>query len=85
VYEYLRTNQVQARDYLALTSAGVPIAPFTMFREMKFTLRGEFFNAWNHAQFANPNAGANAGTSFGRITSTQHAARIIQIGSTFNF
>src|SRR5437868_3419705 len=27
VYEYLRTNQMQARDYFALTSAGVPIPP----------------------------------------------------------
>lgn len=26
-YEYLRTNQMQARDYFAITSAGVPIAP----------------------------------------------------------
>jgi len=58
---------------------------FTVYHEMKFTLRGEFFNAWNHAQFANPNSGVNAGTSFGRITSTQHAARIIQVGGTFTF
>ena len=58
---------------------------FTMFREMKFTLRGEFFNAWNHTQFATPGSGVNGGTSFGRITSTQHAARIIQVGGTFTF
>jgi hypothetical protein len=58
---------------------------FSLYHETKFTLRGEFFNAFNHAQFANPNAGVNAGTSFGRITSTQHAARIIQIGGTLTF
>ena len=58
---------------------------FDIYREMKFTLRGEFFNVWNHAQFANPNAGIAAGTSFDLITSTQHAARIIQVGGRLRF
>ena len=57
---------------------------FTIYREMKFTLRGEFFNAWNHAQFASPNS-AVASNTFGQIGSTQHDAREIQIGGTFNF
>jgi hypothetical protein len=57
---------------------------FPIFREMNFTLRGEFFNAWNHAQFANPNSGVSSAT-FGQISSTQHDAREIQIGGTFNF
>jgi hypothetical protein len=90
-------NGVQARDafgnfqFDGMTGPGLnnwdlgAHKSFTMFREIKFTLRGEFFNAWNHAQFANPNAGVNAGSSFGRITSTQHAARIIQVGGTFTF
>jgi hypothetical protein len=47
-------------------------------------IRGEFFNAWNHAQFANPNGGVTAAT-FGKITSTQHDPRQIQIGGTLNF
>ena len=58
---------------------------FTIYREMKFTLRGEFFNAWNHAQFANPNSAVSSGTAFGQISSTQHDAREIQIGGNFAF
>jgi hypothetical protein len=57
---------------------------FSIYREMNFTIRGEFFNAWNHAQFANPVSGV-ASTTFGQITSTQHDAREIQIGGTFQF
>jgi hypothetical protein len=57
---------------------------FSIYREMNFTIRGEFFNAWNHAQFANPVSGV-ASTTFGQITNTQHDAREIQIGGTFQF
>jgi hypothetical protein len=58
---------------------------FTIHEEMKFTFRAEFFNIWNHTQFANPNGGVAAGTNFGLITSTQRAARIIQLGGMFRF
>jgi hypothetical protein len=58
---------------------------FTVYRETTFVIRGEFFNIWNHTQFANPNSGVASGASFGLITSTQHAARIIQLGGTFRF
>ena len=58
---------------------------FTLFREIKFAVRGEFFNAWNHAQFANPNAGVNSGAGFGQITATQHAARIVQVAGKITF
>jgi hypothetical protein len=58
---------------------------FPLYREMNFTLRGEFFNVWNHTQFANPNSGVAAGASFGLISGTQHAARIIQIGGQLRF
>lgn len=57
---------------------------FPIYREMNFTLRGEFFNTWNHAQFANPSSGV-AAANFGQVTSTQHDAREIQIGGTFSF
>lgn len=57
---------------------------FSLYRETKFTLRGEFFNAWNHTQFANPSSGV-ASSNFGQIGSTQHAARQIQIGGTIQF
>lgn len=57
---------------------------FPIRESMAFAIRGEFFNAWNHAQFANPNANVNAAT-FGAVNSTQHAARQIQLGATLRF
>jgi hypothetical protein len=57
---------------------------FSLYREASFTLRGEFFNAWNHTQFANPSSGV-ASSNFGQIGSTQHDAREIQIGGTIQF
>ena len=57
---------------------------FSLYKETKFTLRGEFFNAWNHTQFANPASGVSA-ANFGQVTATQHDAREIQIGGTLSF
>lgn len=57
---------------------------FSLYKETKFTLRGEFFNAWNHAQFANPSSGVSA-NNFGQVTATQHDARQVQIGGTISF
>jgi hypothetical protein len=51
---------------------------------MEFQIRAEFFNAFNHAQFANPN-GFVAGGQFGRITSVKADPRIGQIGAKFLF
>lgn len=58
---------------------------FPLYRETNFVLRGEFFNVFNHTQFANPNSNVAAGANFGLITATQHAARIIQIGGQITF
>jgi hypothetical protein len=58
---------------------------FPLFKESTFTFRAEFFNIWNHTQFSNPNSGVAAGSNFGLITSTQHAARIIQLGGMIKF
>lgn len=52
---------------------------------VRFAVRGEFFNAWNHTQFNNPNAGVNSGAGFGQITSTQHASRIVQVAGKITF
>ena len=57
---------------------------FPIHEAMRFVVRGEFFNAWNHAQFANPNSGVVA-ANFGQVSSTQHAPRQIQIGGTLSF
>ncbi|MGH9469198.1 MAG: carboxypeptidase regulatory-like domain-containing protein [Terriglobia bacterium] len=43
----------------------------------RLQFRAEFFNAWNHAQFSNPNNNV-ADVNFGRISGTQEAAREIQ-------
>lgn len=45
--------------------------------------RGEFFNAFNHAQFLNPNGNFNSGT-FGLVTSA-NAPRIIQLAVKLMF
>lgn len=58
---------------------------FELFDQVKFTLRGEFFNVFNHTQFANPSSGVAAGATFGQITGTSHDNRIVQIGGTLNF
>ena len=46
--------------------------------------RTEFFNAFNHPQFANPSTVVNAAT-FGQITSTTVAPRIIQMVLRYSF
>lgn len=45
----------------------------------RLEFRGEFFNAFNHAQFATPDAGVTD-VNFGKVTATQHAAREVQLG-----
>lgn len=57
---------------------------FSVYRQTKLDLRGEFFNAFNHVDFANPDAGV-ADTNFGKITATQHQPRIIQVAATLRF
>ncbi len=57
---------------------------FTLYRNYVFGLRGEFFNALNHTDFANPHTG-NTDTQFGLITATQHQPRIIQVAGTITF
>ncbi len=57
---------------------------FPIHEAINFQLRGEFFNTWNHAQFANPNSGV-VGNTFGQVSSTQHDPREIQIGGVLSF
>ncbi|MCB1019953.1 MAG: hypothetical protein KDC27_08495, partial [Acidobacteria bacterium] len=51
---------------------------FSITEQTRVQLRGEMFNAFNHAQFGNPNGNASSG-SFGLIGSAR-APRLIQIG-----
>ncbi len=55
---------------------------FDLSEAVKIQFRAEFFNAWNHAQFAQPNGNAGAGVNFGRVSST-HAPRLVQIAAKF--
>ena len=57
---------------------------FNLYKTAKFGLRGEFFNAFNHTDFANPHNGVGD-TQFGQITATQHQPRIIQVAGTITF
>ena len=56
---------------------------FHIYDNVSFTLRGEFFNLFNHAQFNNPDSGVASGT-FGRITSAR-SPRLVQLGGVINF
>jgi hypothetical protein len=46
--------------------------------------RTEFYNAFNHPQFANPNTGIRSGT-LGQISGTSVNPRIIQFGLKYSF
>jgi Carboxypeptidase regulatory-like domain/TonB-dependent Receptor Plug Domain len=48
-------------------------------RDLRLQLRGEFFNAFNHANFNNPNTTVSS-TTFGRITGAG-AGRVIQLAA----
>src|SRR5262249_34935844 len=49
-----------------------------------FVLRGEFFNALNHPQFANPDTNFTSPT-FGVIDSTVVNPRVVQLSLRFEF
>ena len=58
---------------------------FPIHESMNFTIRGEFFNTWNHPHFANPNSGVTA-SNFGTITATNSGiGRIAQVGANLTF
>jgi hypothetical protein len=54
-----------------------------VFESTSIEFRAEFFNAFNHAQFLNPNTAGGSGT-FGQIT-TDRNPRLIQFGLKFYF
>jgi hypothetical protein len=58
---------------------------FKLFSEKRtLDIRGEFFNAFNHPQYADP-AVAYGTASFGFIQSTSVAPRIIQLAAKIQF
>jgi hypothetical protein len=57
---------------------------FAIREPMNVLFRAEFFNAFNHPQFANPDV-STAGVTFGRILATTVNPRIVQFALKFNF
>ena len=55
------------------------IKNFSITEGIKFQLRGEFLNAFNHPQFGDPNTDPLS-TSFGKVTSQSNLPRNVQIG-----
>ncbi len=51
---------------------------FAMRETIRLQFRAEIFNAWNHAQFQQPNGDAGAGANFGRISAAR-PPRLIQL------
>jgi hypothetical protein len=56
----------------------------TITERYRLQLRVDLFNAFNHAQFANP-SGNVASSLFGQVTATRIPARITQLSASFNF
>ena len=59
---------------------------FRLGERMAFELRADAFNAFNHANFANPNATLGSAT-FGQVTGTHgsYAPRLVRLGARFMF
>ncbi len=57
---------------------------FKIFENAGFELRGEAFNVFNHPIFSSPNSNVGS-ASFGRISSTITAPRIIQVAAKITF
>ena len=57
---------------------------FPITEAMAFEVRGEFFNIFNHAQFANPSGNISSG-NFGNVTGTSNSNRIGQVSARFTW
>lgn len=76
------------RAYHGPGSENVDLSLFKQFPiagERVIELRGEFFNAFNHANFANPYANISNPGAVGKVTSTVGDPREIQLAAKFYF
>lgn len=70
---------------------GAKNVDFSLFKQFslgdvrKIELRFEAFNAFNHANFANPSANVSNPATFGKVGSTVNTARQIQLAGKFYF
>jgi hypothetical protein len=58
---------------------------FSLGGDRKVEIRGEFFNAFNHPNFANPAADFSNPLGFGKVTATTGIPREIQLAGKFYF
>jgi len=58
---------------------------FPIKESMKIEFRFEFFNAFNHANFANPASSLTNPSIFGKVSSTVNDPRQIQMAGKFYF
>jgi carboxypeptidase family protein/TonB-dependent receptor-like protein len=65
-------------------NSDIALVKRTAIERVNLEFRTEFFNAFNHTQFANPNTTGPSPT-LGWVTQTAVAARIIQFGLKLNF
>ena len=74
-----------------LTGPGLVNFDVSLYKNFKFAermnlqFRSEFFNIFNHANFANPAANISIPAQVARITSTSTANRVIQFGLRLTF
>jgi hypothetical protein len=60
------------------------IKNFSITERVKFQLRGEFLNAFNHPQFGDPNTDPTS-SNFGKVTGQNNLPRNVQIGAKIVF
>lgn len=58
---------------------------FSLGDQRRIELRGEFFNAFNHPNFANPSGDISNPGSFGKVSATTGIPRQIQLAAKFYF
>ena len=76
------------RPYAGPGSSNVDASLFKQFgftEVRKLELRFEFFNLFNHANFANPAAAISSPATFGKVSNVINTARQIQLAAKFYF
>jgi hypothetical protein len=58
---------------------------FPIWESLKFTLRAEAFNAWNHPVLGTPGATTTTASSFGVIAATANNQRLMQLSGKLQF
>lgn len=58
---------------------------FPIHESLRFEFRGEFFNAFNHPSFSNPNSNISSPGAFGKVTGTTIGNRTIQFAGKIFF